>query len=370
MISSILAAGFVARCTTQLVACPVSVADESDDVSVMLAVRSFTRVASSREVQHKAGDMVEDTSLIQASWFRQPVVQHHEVKTEVLSTHADIRHLGNFSGAAFKLSTHADIRHLGDFSGAAFKRLHLLTIQSMLHAEMLPFYGVFASVLLVVLAASCACFCRFGLMHKDQRGSNLALVPWDDEDKDSTEVWQKVRTCHGDESLTDLLKKINLITPGYITAAEVQRSIKDKQVKKKLVELGIPKADFLSVFRLLESSSDTRNGSVKIEEFIKANESHEGHLMKLSSMLDEGRGASPPGFITSDDLRFMMQNREVAKQFLLLGISSSDAFGVFSVLLSSASLWESKGLVNLKDFIEGCKTLSDAPRRQVSWVDQ
>lgn len=320
MISLIPASGFIACCTTQLVASAVSVVDECSDVSVMLAVGSFTRVASSHEaslpsrlgpykVQHKARDMVEDTSLIQASWFRQPKALHD---------------------------------------------MSLLTIQGMLHAKMLPYYTVFAS-LLVVLALSCACFLRWRLMHKTLSG----------QDDDSMEVWEKIRTRpEGGESLLEMLKRLSEANQtresisGYITARDLEKMMEERQVRKKLKELGIKKESFLSVFHVLEASADTRTGAVNLEEFMEAHDSDEGHLMKLLSIIDKGRGASPPGFITSDDLRFMMRRREVARHFLLLGISGQDAWGVFTDLLSSKSLWESKGLVNLADFIAGCEKLS------------
>lgn len=185
------------------------------------------------------------------------------------------------------------------------------------------------------------------------------------QDDDSMEVWEKIRTRpEGGESLLEMLKRLSEANQtresisGYITARDLEKMMEERQVRKKLKEMGIKKESFLSVFHVLEASADTRTGAVNLEEFMEAHDSDEGHLMKLLSILDKGRGASPPGFITSDDLRFMMRRREVARHFLLLGISGQDAWGVFTGLLSSKSLWESKGLVNLADFIAGCEKLS------------
>jgi len=322
MISSVLSAGLIAYCATQLSASPVNVADEHDDVSVMLAVGSFTRIASSREVQHKAGDVVSHRR-----------VQHNDVEAEVLSIHTDIKHFG-------------DLLH---------GHLSLEWIHNMLHSEPLPLFAVFASAL-VVLAASCACFCSWGFMRKGRRGSQF-------EDSEPVEVWERIGTCTvQEESLLALFKEIDESNqspespPGYINAIDLHKMMQDKRVANKLVELGIPTADFLHVFHVFESSAGTHNGCVNLKDFIKANESHEGHLMKLFSMLDEANQSaeSPPGCITRDVLRAMMQNKKVARQFYLLGISDSDSWAVFNVLRSSPQA----GHVNLRDFIAGCKKLA------------
>jgi len=333
MIPSILGVFWIVSGIPQHVASRVSSADGDHDFVVMLAVNSFTRT----EVQHEAGGVVGHHE-----------VQHHE---EVQAEQDKQHHV-------------MDAQHYeGTRNLSNMVHLSLEWIRNMRQAQPLTF-GIVVAVALVVLAATIACCCS---RRGSQRGRELQ-----DSYTDSVEVWHKVSTCSAHEGkLMRLFKELDEAhqspdsPPGYISAMDLHVMLRDKRVAIALAELGIPTSDFLEVFHVFESSSKgPHNGCVNLEDFINGNQGVEGKLMTLFNELDEANQSdeSPPGYFTANDLRYMMQDQRVAKQFKLLGISTSDSWAVFRVLESSHG--PVHGLVNLRDFIKGCKKMSSMHRAQ------
>jgi hypothetical protein len=231
-----------------------SAATQADDVTVMLAVRSFTLAKSGpAEVLHQAAVNMRDKGLSMVS--------------------ADLQDLDKMSLAPtpWHNETHKVVLDSSNSTLAAKER----ALEGIRHA-MLKWGGI-GSVLLVALVAACFCAFCYGLFSQPGRGQASGRGATSGQPRRALdqhivqkEVWRK----HDSEEKARLLALFAAIDelvqssdnpPGHFTESDMINALQDVAIAKEFRRLDIVQQDASFVFRMLDENN---SGRVSMNEFV------------------------------------------------------------------------------------------------------
>jgi len=244
MIPLCLVAGWIASSSAEVLA-----SVPQDDVTIMLAVKSFTYTESENEVQHQAAA---------------------EVRAEVLGmVSADIQELDHFFQAGVSPPNQTSRAIHGRAKTTPFNQ----TIPELIiepHQEgHRPLSGQQAAF--VTAAAAFLLVCCWGACCRPKGRRKGGYVDYADDEDAIVEVWEKRSTQPPEERIIALFKELDEIEqsdtspPGYITKDDMYTAFNDARVARELAQLGISQEYCAAAFRMLDGDSD---GLVTIEDFV------------------------------------------------------------------------------------------------------